>query len=176
MVLLIVLETRQSRGKGSLSNHRPWWWRWKINWRSSGTLLPQQTHLCESGDAIEFSNACLHSTADAASTDHINHWNELFRTYRGLMLLDIAAKASSPVGISSLNTHKGTLAFKSFPDSTFKGWCLVPRKLSIAPKCVTFVSAEILGLYPFRCISLLEKLKISAVQEENHLKIIASPY
>lgn len=85
-----------------------------------GDSPPQQTHPCESGDAIEFSNICLHFTADAASTDHINHRNELFRTYRGLMLLDIAAKASSPVGISSLNTHKGTLPFESFPDSTFQ--------------------------------------------------------
>lgn len=85
-----------------------------------GDSPPQQTHLCESGDAIEFSNICLHSTADAASTDRISHRNELFRTYRGPRLLDIAAKASSPVGISSLKTHKGTLAFKSFADSTFQ--------------------------------------------------------
>lgn len=67
------------------------------------------------------------------STDPINHRNELFRTYRGLMLPDIAAKASSQVGISSLNTHRGTSALKSFPDRTLQR--LITRKLSIAPVC-----------------------------------------
>ena len=81
MVLLIVLETRQSPGKGSLSNHRPWWWRWKINSGSLGTLLPQQTHLWAGGDAIEFSNICLRSTTDTTSTEPINHRNGLLRTY-----------------------------------------------------------------------------------------------
>ena len=80
MVLLIVLETRQSAGKGSLSNHRPWWWRWKINSGSLGTLLPSK-HISESGDAIEFSNICLSFTTDTTSADPINHRNELFRTY-----------------------------------------------------------------------------------------------
>lgn len=120
-----------------------------------GDSPPQQTHLCESGDAIEFSTICLHSTADAASTDHINHRNELFRTYRGLMLLDIAAKASSPVGIASLKTHKGTLAFKSFPDSTFQRLMFSHQKTSNCARSVIFLSAEILCLYSFRWVHFM---------------------
>lgn len=78
-----------------------------------GDSSPQQTHLSERWEAIEFSNICLHSTTDATSTDPINHRNELFRTYRGLMLQDIAAKAFTHVGISSLNAHRGTWTLKS---------------------------------------------------------------
>lgn len=47
--------------------------------RVLGDSSPQQTHLCVSGDAIEFSNICLCSNTDATSTDPINHRNELFR-------------------------------------------------------------------------------------------------
>ncbi len=50
--------------------------------RVLGDSSPQQTHLWESGDAIEFSNICLYPTTHTASTDPINHRNELLRTYK----------------------------------------------------------------------------------------------
>lgn len=74
-----------------------------------GDSSPQQTHLCESGDAIEFSNIYLFSTTDATSTDPINHRNELLRTYSSP---DIAATAFSQVSISFLSVHRGTLVRK----------------------------------------------------------------
>lgn len=88
-----------------------------------GDSSPQQTHLCESGDAIEFSNICLRSPTDAMSTDRINHRNELFRTHNRAMLPDIAEKASSQVSISFLSTHRGTLLREPFLVRTlvFKG-------------------------------------------------------
>ena len=49
--------------------------------RVLGDSSTQQTHLCESGDAIEFSNICLCSTTDTTSTDPINHRNGLLRTH-----------------------------------------------------------------------------------------------
>ena len=63
--------------------------------RVLGDSSPQQTHPCESRDAIEFSNICLCSTTDAPSTDLINHRNELLGTYNGALLPDIAATVSS---------------------------------------------------------------------------------
>ena len=84
MVLLIVLEMRQRPGKGSLSNHKPWWSRWKINSGSMGTFFPQQTDLWQRGDGIEFSNISLCTTTDTTSTEPINHRNGLLGTYSNL--------------------------------------------------------------------------------------------
>lgn len=122
--------------------------------RVLGDSSPQQTHLCESGDAIEFSNICLRSPTDAMSTDRINHRNELFRTHNRAMLPDIAEKASSQVSISFLSTHRGTLLRKPFLVRTlaFKGWRSVGRKHSFLilkitakhPSCVNQTSAFVL--------------------------------
>lgn len=67
-----------------------------------GDPAPQQMHLCESGDAIEFSNICLSSTTDTMSTDPVNHRNGLLRTY------------NNPLGDASRHSHNSLLSSEHF--------------------------------------------------------------
>lgn len=101
--------------------------------RVLGDSSPQQTHLCVSGDAIEFSNICLCSNTDATSTDPINHRNELFRVCNSPR--SDASRYSCNSLLSSehfifKHTQRNFGAQTIFwSNSFFKGWHLIHREL-----------------------------------------------
>lgn len=98
--------------------------------RVLGDSSPRQTHLWESGDAIEFSNICLRSTTDATSVDPINHRNELLRTYNS------PRSDASKYSCNSLLSSEHFI-FKRTPRNlvrrpfivVFKGWRSILREL-----------------------------------------------
>lgn len=102
-----------------------------------GDSSPQQTHLCESGDAIEFSNICLCSTTDATSTDPINRRNELLRTYNSPRS-DASRYSCNSLLSSEHFVFKHTQ--RNFGAQTrtlvFKGWHSINRELFLILKII----------------------------------------